>query len=140
VNLAIALVIATMFGVGATLLLKPDLLRVVIGLVLVSNAASLAVISSGLTRGGAVIEPLDAGEPVGDPLAQAMTLTAIVIGFAVTALLLAMAYRVYVTTRSVDLDELSRAEQDAEDATVRENAEQDEEFAHELGEEEAPTR
>jgi nucleoside-diphosphate-sugar epimerase len=69
-----------------------------------------------------------------------MTLTAIVIGFAVTALLLAMAYRVYVTTRSVDLDELSRAEQDAEDATVRENAEQDEEFAHELGEEEAPTR
>ena len=36
-----------------------------------------------------------------------MTLTALIIGFAVTALLLAMAYRVYTTHRSVDLDDLS---------------------------------
>ena len=39
-----------------------------------------------------------------------MTLTALVIGFAVTALLLAFALRVYQTHRSVDLDELSRSE------------------------------
>ena len=39
-----------------------------------------------------------------------MALTAIVIGFGVTALLLAIAYRVYTSHESVDLDELSREE------------------------------
>ena len=40
-NLFLALVVAVLFGTGATLLLKPDLFRVVVGLVLVANAASL---------------------------------------------------------------------------------------------------
>jgi multisubunit Na+/H+ antiporter MnhC subunit len=33
-----------------------------------------------------------------------------VIGFGVTALMLGLAYRVYVSSRTVDLDELSHAE------------------------------
>jgi len=109
-NLIFAITIGVLFGSGAMLMLKADLLRVVVGLVLVSNAAALTVIASGLTRGAAPIEPLPPGKPVADPLTQAMTLTALVIGFAVTALLLALVYRVYETHRSVDLDDLSRAE------------------------------
>jgi hypothetical protein len=47
-----------------------------------------------------------------------MTLTALVIGFAVTAVLLALAFGVYRSQHSVDMDELSRAE--AEDAAASE--------------------
>ena len=118
-NLFIALVVAVLFGTGATLVLKPDLFRMVVGLALVSNAASLTVIASGLRRGQAAIYPLDQGQPVSDPLAQAMTLTALVIGFATTALLLAMTYRVYVTHRSVDLDDLARSERTTEEELER---------------------
>ena len=118
-NLFLALVVAVLFGTGATMLLKPDLFRVVVGLALVANAASLTVIASALSRGQAPISPLIEGEPVSDPLTQAMTLTALVIGFAVTALLLAMVHRVYVTHRSVDLDDLARSERSAEEELER---------------------
>jgi len=118
-NLFLALVVAILFGTGATQLLKHDLFRVVVGLMLISNAASLTVIASGLRRGQTPIYPLVSGEPVSDPLTQAMTLTALIIGFATTALLLAMAYRIYTTHRSVDLDDLSRSERSAEEALER---------------------
>jgi multicomponent Na+:H+ antiporter subunit C len=118
-NLFMALVVAVLFGTGATQLLKHDLFRVVVGLMLISNAASLTVIASGLRRGQAPIQPLVPGEPVSDPLTQAMTLTALIIGFATTALLLAMVYRVYTTHRSVDLDDLSRRERSAEEELER---------------------
>jgi multicomponent Na+:H+ antiporter subunit C len=118
-NLFLALVVAVLFGTGASLLLKPDLFRVVAGLMLISNAASLTVIASGLRRGQAPIYPLVPGEPIADPLTQAMTLTALIIGFATTALLLAMAYRIYTTHRSVDLDDLSRSERSAEEELER---------------------
>ena len=118
-NLFLALVVAILFGTGATQLLKHDLFRVVVGLMLISNAASLTVIASGLRRGQTPIYPLVSGEPVSDPLTQAMTLTALIIGFATTALLLAMAYRVYTTHRSVDLDDLSRSERSAEEKLER---------------------
>ena len=49
-----------------------------------------------------------------------MTLTAIVIGFAVTALLLAIVHRVYVSHETVDLEELSRHEARTEAERERE--------------------
>jgi multicomponent Na+:H+ antiporter subunit C len=110
VNLVFALAVGALFGSGAYLVLKADLLRVIVGLVLISNAANLTLMASGLSRGDAPIAPLEAGDPVADPLVQAMTLTALVIGLAFTALLLVMAVRVFQTHRSVDLDELSRRE------------------------------
>lgn len=102
-------VVAVLFGTGAFLMLKADLFRVVVGMVMISNAAILALIGSGLSRGAAPIHPLP-DDRLSDPLVQAMALTAIVIGFGVTALLLAIAYRVYTSHESVDLDELSREE------------------------------
>jgi multicomponent Na+:H+ antiporter subunit C len=127
VNLLFALTIGVLFGSGVFLLLKPDLFRVVVGLVLVSNAANLTLMASGLGRGQAAIAPLEAGEPVADPLVHAMTLTALVIGFAVTALLLALAFVLYRSRRSVDLDELSRREaREAEEAEAREAAHDEE--------------
>jgi multicomponent Na+:H+ antiporter subunit C len=113
VNLLTAAVVGTLFGAGVYLLLKPDLLRVVAGLVLVSNAANLTLMGSGLARGQAPILPPSGSAPVSDPLVQAMTLTALVIGFAVTALLLSLVVVLYRRRHSVDFDELSEQETEA---------------------------
>jgi multicomponent Na+:H+ antiporter subunit C len=110
VTLVLALGVGLLFGSGAFLLLKTDLFRIVAGIVLIANAANLALLASGLTRGASPIEPSQEAGRVSDPLVQAMAITAIVIGFAVTALLLSLAYRVYASSRTVDLDELSNAE------------------------------
>jgi multicomponent Na+:H+ antiporter subunit C len=119
VILIIALTVALLFGAGAYLMMKPALFRVTAGMVLISNAANLSVMGSGLSRGRPPIDETGAG--VSDPLVQAMTLTAIVIGFAVTALLLALAYRVYTSEDTiVDLDELQRREEETERELERE--------------------
>ena len=119
-TLIFSLAIGVLFGSGAFLLLKPDLFRVVVGIVLIANAANLALMASGLGRGRAPIHPVGE-ERVSDPLVQAMTITAIVIGFAVTALLLGIAYRLYVSAHTVDLDELSHAEARHEQELERED-------------------
>jgi multicomponent Na+:H+ antiporter subunit C len=122
VTLAYSIGVGVLFGSGAFLLLKPDLFRIVVGIVLVANAANLALMAGGLTRGGAPVDPAP-GERVSDPVVQALTITALVIGFAVTALLLVLAYRVYVSAHTVDLDELSHAEARHEQDLEREELE-----------------
>lgn len=107
--LLFSLVVAVLFGAGTFLMLKTDLLRVVVGMVLISHAANLTLMASGLTRGRSPIYPLP-DEEISDPLVQALTLTAIVIGFGVTALLLGLAYRVYTTHFAVDFDQLAQEE------------------------------
>lgn len=119
-TLILAGAIGVIFGCGAFLLMKPDLFRIVIGVVLVANAANLAVMASGLRRGQSPVAPYEDGVAISDPLVQAMTITAVVIGFGVTALLLSLAYRVYVSSRTVDLDELSHAEARQEKELERE--------------------
>lgn len=114
--LILSLAVAVLFGAGAYLTLKADLLRVVVGMVLISNAANLFIMAAGLTKGAAPIYPLPAGESISDPLVQAMTLTAIVISFGVSALLLSLVYRVYTSHLSLDLDDLAAAEEREEAA------------------------
>lgn len=109
--LAISLVVAVMFGSGAFLVLQRDLFRVVIGMVLISNSASLFIVAAGLTQGPAPILPLSEASSSGsDPLVQAMAITAIVITSSVAALLLALVYRLYVSHETVDLEDISEAE------------------------------
>jgi len=115
VILAVSLAVAVVFGSGVFLVIQRDLLRVVVGVVLISNAASLFIVAAGLTRGAAPVLPIPEGESASDPLVQAMALTAIVITSSVTALLLSLVYRLYVSHDTVDLEEISRAElRDAE--------------------------
>lgn len=113
-----ALVFAAVFASGTFLLLQRDLTRMVVGIILVSNSAVLFIISAGLTRGVAPIHPLEGGS-VSDPLVQAMALTALVIGFGVAALLLAMVYRLYVTHRTVDAEEIADYEMRQAEALER---------------------
>ena len=127
-KLAFALAASTLFGTGAYLLLSRDLVRVVAGFVLISQSAVLTLIASGLTRGRAPIYPLPDTE-VSDPLTQAMALTAIVIGLAVTALLLALVYRVAVAFGTRVLDEVAEEEAareaELEQADLREREEEE---------------
>ena len=105
-----ALVVAVVFASGTFLLLQRDLLRTVVGIILVSNSATLFVISAGLTRGAAPLYPLPQNGNVSDPLVQGMALTALIIGFGVAALLLAMVYRLYTSHGTVDAEEVSARE------------------------------
>jgi multicomponent Na+:H+ antiporter subunit C len=106
----LSLAISVVFGSGAFLILQRDLFRVVVGIVLISNAANLFIVAAGLTRGDPPIYPLPDGAPVSDPLVQAMALTAIVISSSVVALLLSLVYRLYAAYDSVDLEDISVAE------------------------------
>lgn len=88
----LALSIGILFGSGIWLVLRPRTFQVVIGLILVSYAVNLFIFVMGrlsvnqapLTLDGEVLDP----SIYADPLPQALVLTAIVIGFATTALYL----------------------------------------------------
>lgn len=108
--LVLSAVISLVFACGVFLLLQRDLLRVVLGIVLVSNSANLFIVAAGLSRGEPPIHPLPEGAPISDPLVQAMVLTAIVISTSVAALLLALVYRLYTLDGTVDLERISEEE------------------------------
>ena len=118
-TLVLSLAVGVVFGSGAYLMLKPDLVRIVVGLVVVSNASILTLLAASISRGQAPVLPLSDG-PVSDPVVQALALTGIVIGLAITALLLGLLVRVHATSETIDLDELSRLETRQEEELERE--------------------
>jgi multicomponent K+:H+ antiporter subunit C len=93
---------------GIYLLLRPRTYQVIIGLALLSYAVNLFIFSMGRLRVNAppVLEPGGAGDLLRytDPVPQALVLTAIVIGFAMTALFLVvlLASRGFTGTDHVD--------------------------------------
>jgi multicomponent K+:H+ antiporter subunit C len=88
----VSLAIGVLAGSGVWLLLRPRTFQVIVGLALLSYAVNLFILSTGGLRSGAaaILSPGESGTPgaYADPLPQALVLTAIVIGFATTALLL----------------------------------------------------
>ncbi|MCK9469112.1 MAG: Na+/H+ antiporter subunit C [Porticoccaceae bacterium] len=92
-ELTIALGIGVLFGSGVWLVLRPRSFQVLTGLLLMSYAVNLFI----FVMGGLWVDkpPLTLAEDVDpaaytDPLPQALVLTAIVIGFATTALYLVL--------------------------------------------------
>jgi multicomponent Na+:H+ antiporter subunit C len=107
VSIVLAVLIGLLAATGTSLVLQHTLTRVVLGLGLLANAANLLVLASGGPPADAPIIGNDG--PLGDPVPQALVLTAIVIGFAVTTFLLAVAYR------SWTIDGNDQVEDDIED-------------------------
>ncbi len=111
----LAAVIGGLYAMGLYLMLGRSLVKLIIGLSLLGNAANLLIFTAGgLTRGKPPLIPADVTEPIeafADPLPQAMILTAIVIGFGVLAFTMALAYRAYQTVGSEDLDEMKGTDQ-----------------------------
>ena len=89
-ELVLALAIGVLAGCGVWLLLRPRTFQVIIGLTLLSYAVNLFIFCIGGLRTGAdpVLRPGADLSRYTDPLPQALVLTAIVIGFATTALFL----------------------------------------------------
>ena len=88
----LALAIGIVFGSGIWLVLRPRSFQVLTGLMLMSYAVNLFIFAMGrlgvdrppLTPAGSTPDPA----ALADPVPQALVLTAIVIGFATTALYL----------------------------------------------------
>ncbi len=102
--LTIFLFLVGLYGV----LSKRNLIKIVIGLAIMEYSVNLFLILVGYIRGGTapIIDADRPGELFVDPLPQAMVLTAIVIGLATTALLLAIAIRIYKKYGTFDIREI----------------------------------
>lgn len=91
-ELIVCAAIGVLTASGVWLLLRPRTFQVVIGLSLLSYAVNLFILAMGRLRVAAapVIEAAAQADPArfADPVPQALVLTAIVISFAMTALLL----------------------------------------------------
>jgi multicomponent Na+:H+ antiporter subunit C len=108
----LALVSGALYAAGIYLMLRRRMAQLIIGLSLLFNGTNLLIFTAGgLTRarppvvpeGGAVLAP-----PYADPVPQALVLTAIVIGFGLTAFSLVLAHRVHAITGTDDIDDVGR--------------------------------
>ncbi|TDN91012.1 Na(+)/H(+) antiporter subunit C [Microbacterium sp. BK668] len=109
VSLVLIVIMAVLFACGVYAMLERSLTRVLIGFLLLGNAANLLLL---IVMGQPALAPFYGAEgEVSDPLPQALMLTAIVITFAISAFLLALIYRSWQLGQadSVTDDEADRA-------------------------------
>lgn len=105
-DLLLALAIGVIFGVGIFHMLRRNVVRSAIGIVLLSNAINLLLLTVGTTNGN--IPPYT--DLIGlrsDALPQALVLTAIVISLGGISVLLAMLLILTTRKGSGDQDEFS---------------------------------
>jgi multisubunit Na+/H+ antiporter MnhC subunit len=114
VSLVLIVVMAVLFACGVYAMLERSLTRVLIGFLLLGNATNLLLL---IVMGQPGVAPFFGAaastDDMSDPLPQALTLTAIVITFAISAFLLALIYR------SWQLGQADTVEDDAEDIALR---------------------
>jgi len=120
VSLTLIVIMAVLFACGVYAMLERSLTRVLIGFLLLGNATNLLLMIVMGVPGRAPFYGVD-GE-ISDPLPQALTLTAIVITFAVSAFLLALIYR------SWQLGQADTVEDDEADIALRERTDADEDL------------
>ena len=93
-------------------MLRRRLAQLIIGIGLLSNGTNLLIFTAGgLTRARPPVVPEGAAtlmQPYADPVPQALVLTAIVIGFGLTAFSLVLAHRVHGTVGTDDVDDVGR--------------------------------
>ena len=109
-QIILALVIGGLYAAGLYMMLRRSLVKLIIGLILLSHAANLLLFTTGgLTRARPPLIPADAVQPVApyaDPLPQALILTAIVISFGVLAFAVVLMHRTHQVAGTEDLDDL----------------------------------
>jgi multicomponent Na+:H+ antiporter subunit C len=120
VSLALIAIMAVLFACGVYAMLERSLTRVLIGFLLLGNATNLLLLIVMGVPGNAPF--FGTNGDLSDPLPQALTLTAIVITFAVSAFLLALIYR------SWQLGQADTVEDDEADIALRERTDADEDL------------
>jgi multicomponent Na+:H+ antiporter subunit C len=116
-QLETALLIGVLFACATYLILQSSFVKILFGFIVLSNATNLLLLSmSGPPDGRAAPIAGQSPAPVVDPLPQALILTAIVIGFGVTAYLVFLLYRLFLDQKTTNAAELF-AEQDTSERT-----------------------
>ncbi len=86
-----------------------NLLRMIVGFTIADTGVHVVLVAVGWMRGRTApilddaVPVAEAAARIVDPVPQALVLTAIVIGLGVTALMLAYAYKLYQSKRSLDI-------------------------------------
>lgn len=118
----LAFVIGGLYAAGLYMMLRRSIVKLIIGLALVGQAANLLIFTLGrLTRGQpALVAPGTAQPtpPFADPLPQALILTAIVIGFGVQAFAVVLIHRAHQTVDTDDMDDLRTTDDPLEACAV----------------------
>ncbi|MEM6711133.1 MAG: NADH-quinone oxidoreductase subunit K [Pseudomonadota bacterium] len=113
-TLAYAAIIAILAGCGIYMILAQNLVRIILGVSLLAASANILIFLSG--RVNSEVPPIipSGAEALADtaanPLPQALVLTAIVIGFSLTAFAAALAVKAYRSLGTLDTDEMLDAE------------------------------
>jgi multicomponent K+:H+ antiporter subunit C len=97
-ELLMAIGVGALTTAGVYLVLRAHSFAVILGLTLLSYAVNLFVFASGGIKVGAPPRIALGTAEYAEPLAQALVLTAIVISFAMTALVMALAMRARLET------------------------------------------
>ena len=100
-----AFAIGLTFALGVFQILRRNVIRAAIGLMLLTNAVNLFLLSAGAYTGKQAAYVGAAGIQ-SDALPQALVLTAVVIGLGVTAFVLAMLIGIVQRYKSCDSDEV----------------------------------
>jgi multicomponent K+:H+ antiporter subunit C len=105
-ELVLALCIAVLFGCGVFLLLRPRTFSIILGFSLLSYGVNLLLFSSGgvLRQAPPVLPATPGTYDQADPLPQALVLTAIVIGLAMSAFVVALALKMRGELGNDDVD------------------------------------
>ena len=100
-----SIIVGIIFMAATYLMLSKSLLRVIVGTAVLSHGVHLLLLTmGGLKRSASVLK--EGLTSYVDPLPQALILTAIVIAFGVTSLLLVMAFRAFQELRTDDMDQM----------------------------------
>jgi multicomponent Na+:H+ antiporter subunit C len=112
--LIFAITAGVIFACGIYLMLRRSMVRLLVGLSLVTYAVNLLIFStSDLGQRAAPIVDAVPTEEMADPLPQALILTAIVISFGVLAFTMALAYRASQAAGTDNMDALQDIEGEA---------------------------
>lgn len=101
-----AILIGILFSIGIYLMLSRNLLKIILGTSILGYGVNLLLITMGGLKDGAPPILGTKHAVFTDPLPQALLLTAIVINFATTALILVLSYRAYQEWKTDDMEEL----------------------------------
>ena len=106
-ELLLPLLAALLIAAGVFLVLSRALIRLILGVSFISYGVNIAILLAGEGERRDAPPLLQLAGPYNDPLPQALILTAIVISFATTALLLVLALRAYQVTGTDHVQELA---------------------------------
>ena len=107
----IYLLCLVLFSIGLyCILVKRNLIKIIIGIAIIEYAVNLSFILFGYRFAGRapILAEDQTIKNMVDPLPQALVLTAIVIGLATTALIIAIAVRIYDRYKTFDITKIRR--------------------------------